>query len=309
MKGATILRILVLGAGAVGGYFGGRLVEKGEDVTFLVREARQKQLSEFGLVIKSVHGNASLQPKTILAGESLMPFDLILVATKSYHFTSAIETIKPYVGDQTLILPLLNGYQHLDQLKDIFGQEKVLGGLCFVESTLNKNGEVVQTSPTHQLSFGELAGGTSARVEAISEVFSGTKTVFHLSKNIEQDIWHKYLFITTLSGITTLMRSSIGPIREEGELFVEQLFEETAAIMRAAGAPIADGIVRKHMETVSKQSYAMKSSMLRDMEKSYPTEADHIQGYLLQLAEKHSIKAPLLSLVYSNLKVYEKNKG
>ncbi|RXI96536.1 ketopantoate reductase family protein [Anaerobacillus alkaliphilus] len=301
------MKILVLGAGAVGGYFGGRLVEKGEDVTFLVREARQKQLTEHGLVINSVHGDVKLQPKTILAGEAVIPFDLILFATKSYHFHNAIEAIKPYIGDQTLILPLLNGYQHFDQLKEMFGQEKILGGLCFVEATLNENGEVVQTSPTHQLSFGELKGGTSVRVEAIREVFSGTKTVFHLSENIVQDIWHKYLFITTLSGITTLMRSAIGPIREEGETFIEQLFEETATIMRAVGAPIADGIERKHMETVRKQSYTMKSSMLRDMEKSYPTEADHIQGYLLQLAEQHRVQAPLLTLVYRNLRVYEKN--
>jgi 2-dehydropantoate 2-reductase len=305
------LKILVLGAGAVGGYFGGRLIEKGEDVTFLVRERRQKQLLEHGLVINSIHGNLQLRPKTIVTGDVTDPYDIILLATKAYHLKSAIDAIKPYVGDTTSIIPLLNGYNHFDVLKEEFGSEKIIGGLCFIEATLNERGDVLQTSQTHQLLFGELAGGTSARVAAINEVFSNTKAVFELRDTIFQDIWHKYLFITTLSGITTLMRSAIGPIRKvaNGENLIEQLSNETATIMRAAGAPIADNIVALQMEVMKKQANTMKSSMLRDIEKCSPIEADHIQGHLLQLAEKHKIHAPLLTIVYHNLKVYELNLG
>ncbi|MFN7249678.1 MAG: ketopantoate reductase family protein [Anaerobacillus sp.] len=305
------MRILVLGAGAVGGYFGGRLIEKGEDVTFLVRERRQKQLSEHGLVINSLHGNLQLKPKTIVGGDPIEPYDIILFATKAYHLKSGIEAIKPYVGDKTSIIPLLNGYNHFDVLKEAFGAEKIVGGLCFIEATLNERGDIVQTSQAHQLFFGELTGGTSTRVAAINEVLSNTKAVFELRDFIFQDIWHKYLFITTLSGITTLMRSAIGPIRKitNGENLIEQLLNETASIMRASGVPIATNIEAMQMEIIKKQAETMKSSMLRDIEKSYPIEADHIQGYLLQLAEKHSVHAPLLTLVYHNLKVYESNLG
>ncbi|MCT8138558.1 2-dehydropantoate 2-reductase [Anaerobacillus sp. CMMVII] len=303
------MRILVLGAGAVGGYFGGRLVEKGEDVTFLVRERRQKQLTEHGLAIDSLHGDYFFQPKTILAGEKVEPYDLILFATKSYHVQSAMDSIKPYIGEKTVILPLLNGFKHFDLLKETFGAEKILGGLCFVESTLNDRGEVIQTSQIHQLSFGEFNGGTSARVEAIEEAFSNTKATFKLSENILQDIWHKYLFITTLSGSTTLMRSAIGPIRQapHGKEILAQLINETASIIRASGAQIAEDIERKQLETIMKQAETLKASMLRDIEKSAPIEVDHIQGYLLQLADQHNIQAPLLTLIYHNLKVYELN--
>lgn len=304
------MRILVLGAGAVGGYFGGRLLEKGEDVTFLVREKRQKELKERGLIIQSIHGDVTLQPKTILSEENVEPYDLIIFATKAYHLHTAIEAIKPYVGEASLILPLLNGYEHFDVLREAFGDERVLGGLCFIEATLNEKGDVIQTSPIHQLAFGDLSGGLSPRMEILNEVLSNTKATFRLSENILQDIWHKYLFITTLSGITTLMRSPIGPIRDTagGIDFIEQLLKETSSIINAENSFMAKDIIEKHLETIKKQAPTMKASMLRDMEKSAPTEADHLQGYLLQLAKAHNIQVPLLQLVYHNLKVYELNK-
>ena len=301
------MKILVLGAGAVGGYFGGRLVEKGEDVTFLVREQRQKQLLEHGLFINSIHGNIQLKPKTIVTNEDVELYDVIIFATKAYHLEAGIEAIKPYVGEKTMIIPLLNGIKHLEVLQNAFGVEKVLGGLCFIEATLNEQGDVIQTSDTHQLLFGELSGGTNSRIEAISKVFSNTKAALHPSVHILQDIWQKYLLITTLSGTTTLMRSAIGPIRDTCEEIIYQLLNETAAIMKAAGAPIAEDVVEKRMDVIRNQSFTLKSSMLRDMEKSSPIEADHIQGYLLDLAAQNNVDAPLLKLIYHNLKVYEKN--
>ncbi|HWO98894.1 MAG TPA: 2-dehydropantoate 2-reductase [Bacillus sp. (in: firmicutes)] len=301
------MRILVLGAGGVGGYFGGRLLEKGEDVTFLVREKRREQLKETGLVINSVHGDVTLQPKMIVTGETAEPFDLILVSTKAYHLQSAIDDLAPYVGEKTAILPLLNGMKHVGVLQERFGEEKVLGGLCFIETTLNEKGEVVQTSPIHEVVFGEFSGEQTTRITYINNAFQQTKASFRLSGQILQDMWQKYLFITTLSGVTTLMRAPIGPIREveNGRTFIETLCQEAAAIMRAEQAPLHEQIVQKHMNTMEKMTYGMKSSMQRDMEKGYQVEADHLQGYLLSLARKHGIHAPLLEVVYQNLKIYE----
>ncbi|MGR5961936.1 2-dehydropantoate 2-reductase [Bacillus paranthracis] len=301
------MRILVLGAGGVGGFFGGRLVEKGEDVTFLVRSKRKKQLEERGLVIRSVNGDFSFQPKLITKEDQTAPFDVILFSTKSYHLNEAIQNLKPFVGESTVIIPLLNGIAHVSLLQKEFGEEKVIGGLCFIETTLNNQGEIVQTSAANRLMFGEMKSQDSERIKHISKAFAGTKSSFILSENITQDMWHKYLFITVMSGVTTLMRAPIGPIRESegGRDFIQNLFEECMEIMRCVGAPIKDNIVQEHMKIIDKISYNMKSSMRRDMEKGSSIEAKHLQGYLLDVAEQFSIEAPLLGAVYQNLKVYE----
>lgn len=301
------MRILVLGAGGVGGFFGGRLVEKGEDVTFLVRSKRKKQLEERGLVIRSVNGDFSFQPKLITKEDRTAPFDVILFSTKAYHLNEAIQDLKPFVGESTVIIPLLNGIAHVSLLQKEFGEEKVIGGLCFIETTLNNQGEIVQTSAANRLMFGEMKSQDSERIKHISKAFAGTKSSFVLSENITQDMWHKYLFITVMSGVTTLMRAPIGPIRESegGRDFIQNLFEECMEIMRCVGAPIKDNIVQEHMKIIDKISYNMKSSMQRDMEKGSSIEAKHLQGYLLDVAEQFSIEAPLLGAVYQNLKVYE----
>ncbi|HFK1451272.1 MULTISPECIES: 2-dehydropantoate 2-reductase [Bacillus cereus group] len=301
------MRILVLGAGGVGGFFGGRLVEKGEEVTFLVRSKRKKQLEERGLVIRSVNGDFSFQPKLITKEDRTAPFDVILFSTKAYHLNEAIQDLKPFVGENTVIIPLLNGIAHVSLLQKEFGEEKVIGGLCFIETTLNDQGEIVQTSTANRLVFGEMKSQDSERIKHISKAFAGTKSSFILSENIMQDMWQKYLFITVMSGVTTLMRAPIGPIRESegGRDFIQNLFEECMQIMRCIGAPIKDNIVQEHMKTIDKISYNMKSSMQRDMEKGSSIEAKHLQGYLLDVAEQFSIEAPLLGAVYQNLKVYE----
>ncbi|PYZ94050.1 2-dehydropantoate 2-reductase [Salipaludibacillus keqinensis] len=304
------MRMLVLGAGATGGYFGGRLLEKGEDVTFLVREKREQQLKKRGLIIKSVHGDVTLNPKTLRAGRGEDdPFDVVFIATKSYHLTEAMETVLPYVRDYTLVIPILNGMEHIEQLYSYFSKEQVIGGLCFIESTLNEHGDIIQTSPTHELVYGEWAGKDTNRMNQLKECLSGTKATFRLSGQIQQDMWHKYLFITTLSGITSLMRSSIGPIRDtlEGRTYIQQLFEEVRLTMVQAGAPIGAGIVEKQMELIERSDFQMKSSMLRDIEKGDRIEVDHLQGYLIRLAEKSGVETPLLKLIYHHLKVYEKN--
>ncbi|MDH7998709.1 MULTISPECIES: 2-dehydropantoate 2-reductase [Bacillus cereus group] len=301
------MRILVLGAGGVGGFFGGRLVEKGEEVTFLVRSKRKKQLEERGLVIRSINGDFSFQPKLITKEDQTAPFDVILFSTKAYHLNEAIQDLKPFVGESTVIIPLLNGIAHVSLLQKEFGEEKVIGGLCFIETTLNDQGEIVQTSAANRLVFGEMKSQDSERIKHISKAFAGTKSSFILSENITQDMWHKYLFITVMSGVTTLMRAPIGPIRESegGRDFIQNLFEECMEIMRCVGAPIKDNIVQEHMKIIDKISYNMKSSMQRDMEKGSSIEAKHLQGYLLDVAEQFSIEAPLLGVVYQNLKVYE----
>ncbi|MGD6830572.1 ketopantoate reductase family protein [Sutcliffiella halmapala] len=301
------MKILVVGAGAVGGYFGGRLLEKGEDVTFLVREKRKKQLEATGLVIKSVHGDAALQPSLITSGQQVEAYDVILLSMKAYHLEGAIADFVPYVGPKTMIVPLLNGISHVDKLVTAFDEKNVLGGLCFVESTLNSEGSIVQTSGIHDLVFGERSGRRSERVLKLAEVFDGTKSNFVLSENINRDMWHKYLFISTLAGVTTLFRSPIGPIREDslGAATIKDTLHEVAAVMRSVDAPIAENIVELNWDKLHSIEAGMKSSMQRDMEKGLSVEADHFFGYLLGIAADKGISVPTLEKIYANLRIYE----
>jgi 2-dehydropantoate 2-reductase len=304
------MRILTVGAGAIGGYFGGRLLEKSEDVTFLVREKRKRQLEQDGLMAESIHGDMKItEPKTILSGEKAEEFDVILLSTKAYHLQGAIEDIRTYVSEKTVILPLLNGIAHMDALTAAFGEEKVLGGLCFIETTLDENGKVIQTSPIHDFVFGERSGEKTERILKLQQAFSGTKANFRLSDHIEQEMWHKYLFISTLSGVTSLFRSPIGPIREQeyGLATAKEVLKEASAIMRNIGAPLADGIEAAQVQKINEIGYSMKSSLQRDMEKQQPIEADHFFGYLLQQAKVQGLEVPVLAAIYANLKVYEKN--
>jgi 2-dehydropantoate 2-reductase len=305
------MRILVVGAGAVGGYFGGRLLEKGVDVTFLVRERRKKQLQENGLVIHSVHGDAVLFPKLLVTGEQAEPFDVVIFSNKAYHLPGAIRDAKPYVGEATLILPLLNGMAHMDMLWEEFGKDNVLGGLCFIETTLNERGEIVQTSASHDVRFGEWSGERTERVLALEQLFSGCNARFRLSEHIVKDMWNKYLFIATMSGVTTLFRAPIGPIRsgEYGQEIVGGLLKEIATVMQAHGAPLTEEMIDRQLVQLNKIEAAMKSSMQRDMEKGQLIEADHLQGYLLSLAKQYEIETPLLKVVYHNLKIYEANRS
>jgi 2-dehydropantoate 2-reductase len=302
------MKILIVGAGAIGGYFGGRLLEKGADVTFFVRDNRQKQLKKDGLVVSSIHGDLHFpDPQTIVSGSHLVPYDVILVSTKSYHLDGAIESIRPFVGDRTMILPLLNGIAHLDALTEAFGPEKVIGGLCFIETTLDESGKVIQTSPIQDLVFGELNGKRSERILKLQAAFDDTKANFRLSEKIEQEMWQKYLFITSLSGITSLFRSPIGPIRDQtqGAETIKRLLHETVEIMTAIGAPLSEGAKDATWNRLNEIGHGMKSSLQRDMEKSLPTEGDHLFGYLLKKAAELGIDAPTLSAVYANVDIYD----
>ena len=304
-----VMRILVVGAGALGGYFGGRLLEKGEDVTFLVREKRKAQLEADGLVVESVNGNMKMNVKTLLSGEQSDLFDVIILSTKAYHLEGAIESIRPYVSEQTMILPLLNGIEHISTLIDSFGEKHVIGGMCAIEATLDQTGKIIQDSVLHEFVYGERNGEKTERILKLQEAFSGTKADFRLSENIEQDMWHKYLFISTVAGVTSLFRSPMGPIREQkyGKQVIQSILTEAVSIMRAIKAPILDNVEDLQKERLNKLGYKMKASLLKDMEKQLPIEADHFFGYLLEQAETSGVEAKTIEPVYANLKLYETN--
>ncbi len=207
------MRILVVGAGAIGGYFGGRMLEAGRDVTFLVRPRRAAELASAGLVIKSPNGDATLKnPPTVQADKLAEKFDVVLLSCKAFDLDDAIKSFAPAVGPQTSIIPLLNGMRHLDVLDRKFGRERVLGGLCAIAATLNEAREVVQLAPMQSLNFGERDGKLSDRVRAIAEVMASGITGSVASENIVQEMWEKWVFLASFAASTCLMRGPVGSI-------------------------------------------------------------------------------------------------
>src|SRR5882757_4292421 len=205
------MRVLVVGAGAIGGYFGGRMLQAGRDVTFLVRPRRAAELAEAGLVIKSPSGDVTLKdPPTVQAEKLSEKFDVVLLSCKAFDIEDAIKSFASGVGPTTAIIPLLNGMLHLDLLDQRFGPERVLGGLCSIAATLNEAREVVQLGPMQSLNFGERNGAMSDRVRAIAEVFSSGNFGSVASEHIMQDMWEKWVFLASLAASTCLMRTSVG---------------------------------------------------------------------------------------------------
>ncbi|MDW2885183.1 ketopantoate reductase family protein [Exiguobacterium artemiae] len=300
------MKILVVGAGAVGGYFGARLAEKGEDVTFLVRERRLQELKTSGLEINSLHGDIHLTPRLIEAGAD-ETFDVIILSTKAYHLEQVLHDIAPFVSEHTYILPLLNGMAHLKQLVDRFGEQRVLGGLCFIESTLDAQGRILQTSPSHHLLFGPLPGTRTDRLEELKLHLTGTAAPINYSDTITRDMWNKYLFITTFSGVTSLFRSSIGLIRsqEEGTAMIHRLATEAKAAMERQGAVFSEEIEQIQQKQIAQMADTMKSSLLRDMEKGSEVESAHLFGTLLS---KDDTTQVVLPAIYANLEIYRTSR-
>ncbi|RJS57920.1 2-dehydropantoate 2-reductase [Bacillus subtilis] len=303
------MKFLVVGAGGVGGYIGGRLAEQGNDVTFLVRQKRAEQLKETGLVIHSEKGDVSFQPALITAGDTGR-FDVVIIASKAYSLGQVIDDVKSFIDQESVIVPFLNGYRHYEQLFTVLSKEQVLGGLCFIESALDNKGEIHHTSASHRFVFGEWNGGRTERITALEEAFSGVKADVIISGHIEKDIWKKYLFIAAQAGITTLFQRPLGPILETegGRHTAQTLIAEIGAILRKEGVPADPDLEEESFRTMTSMSYHMKSSMLRDMENGQTTEGDHLHGFLLGKAKRLSLAAPILETVYANLQMYEAEK-
>jgi len=301
------MRILVVGAGAIGGYFGGRLRQAGRDATFLVRPRRAAQLATAGLIIKSPLGDVNLPAPATVTAESLRErFDLILLSCKAYDLAAAADSFAPAVGANTAILPLLNGMAHIDVLSKRFGAGAVLGGQCVISVTLDADGRVLHLNDTHLLSFGELNGAKSPRAVAIAAAMAGARFESRLSAAILQEMWEKWVLIATMAGITCLMRAAVGDIVAAGggDLALA-LLDECAAIAAAYGFAPRQDIALRNRAMLTAPGSTFAASMLRDIERGASIEGDHIVGDLVRRGEAKGIDLPLLRIAYAHLKSYE----
>src|SRR3989440_3068667 len=262
------MRILVVGAGAIGGYFGGRLLQPGNDVTFLVRPKRASELASAGLVIKSPAGDVTLEsPPTVQADKLAEKFDVVLLSCKAFDLEDAIMSFAPAVGPETAIIPLLNGMLHLNVLDEKFGADHVLGGLCAIAVTLNEAREVVQLAPMQSLNFGERDGAMSERVRAIAKVFESGKFGTVASEHIMQDMWEKWVFLASLAASTCLMRTSVGNILAApgGKDFLLGMLDECSAIAAAEGFAPAGAFFQRTRGNLTAEGSPMTASMFRDI--------------------------------------------
>jgi 2-dehydropantoate 2-reductase len=307
------MRVLVLGAGAVGGYFGGRLAQAGaaEEVAFLVRPGRKAQLERDGLVIESPSAGDWRGPVRALLAEEVRPgWNVVLLACKAYDLEAAIEAIRPAVDGRTAVLPLLNGISHIDALEAAFGPGRALGGLAWIGATLAPDGAVRQLTPNVSVAFGELDGRMSERILALQAAFAPTPVKAEATPDIRRRMWEKLAFLAAFAAATVLMRANLGEIHRApgGGAWLERLLARNVAIAAAHGHPVRpETMEREFLPFLRGElgSTGATASMLRDLEAGGRIEADHVLGFMLEAARRAGVPDELHEAAYLHTKAYE----
>ena len=301
------MRILIVGAGAVGGYFGGRLAQAGRDVTFLVRPSRAKQLSRDGLRIISPHGDVILTPKLVSADKIDTPYDLVFLSVKAYALEAAMNDFAAAVGPETMIFPALNGMRHIDLLTKRFGEHAVIGGVCLVAAQIDDQGRVVQLADFQQLVYGERNGETTPRLKTLDATLQGAGFDARLSPDITQAMWEKWIQLASLGAITCLMRGTIGEIVAVpgGAELSLKVVDESVAVATACGHKPSENLLSRHRAAITEPGSPLTSSMYRDLRKGAPVEVDHILGDFIEHGGPHGVATPLLKAAFVNLRVYQ----
>ena len=302
-------RILVLGAGGVGGYFGARLTEGGADTTFLLRGKRREQVAANGIKIHSdFFDDASVQVNTIATDEIDQPFDLIILTCKAYQLDAAMDAIAPAVGDDTAILPLLNGMKQIDVLQSRFGVGKVLGGTTYIGAKVDaETGDIVHFGDFHRIAYGEVDGSRSARVEAFAALNDSVKFDIDLQDDILQTMWDKFAMLCAMSSVNTLARATVGEILDtpSGHEFLTAALEECRDTAAALGHTVSPKTIATYEKMFSTQGSKFASSMLRDVQAGNSTEGDHIIGDLVNRAQAKGLHTPILLAARAGLAVHE----
>ena len=301
------MRILMVGAGATGGYYGGRMAEAGRDVTFLVRGTRLRQLQECGLEIVSPQGDATVHPKLVTADAlaSSGPFDVVILSTKAYALDAAMVDFAPAVGPATVVLPLLNGLRHIDVLQARFGRERVMGGSVRIVADMDAEGRIHQMTELDEFIFGELGGGITERAERLRELFAVPGYTLTLADTMLAALWRKWWILTTMGAVCVVSGGTVGEMVAvpHGAEIARAVLQEAISIADANGFPADPDFAAAQERRMTDPASSLTSSMYRDMLKGAPVEADHILGDFIARAK--GVSVPLLTGAYVRLKVYE----
>src|SRR5688572_25909734 len=305
------MKLLVLGAGGIGGYFGGRLVEAGADVTFLVRPTRREQLQRDGLRVRSELGDIQRDVKTVDASALAADYDLVLLTCKAYDLESAMDAIAPAMQAGAAVVPMLNGMAHFARLDERFGRQAVMGGTCAINVTLQKDGVIRHAGPLQRLVIGERDRTISARARAFADLLAATRIDWELADDIEQSLWEKIVFLSALAATTCLFRANVREIiaAPGGLETIEQALAVNAEIARREGHPPRPAAIAFARSGLVNPASLWSASMLRDMEAGGSVESDHIVGWMLTRARAHGLNDTVLSLALTHLKAYEARRA
>lgn len=305
------MKFLVLGAGSVGGYFGGRLAASGADVAFLVRERRREQLKRGGLIIESALGNLTTPVKTVAANELMPGYDFVVLTCKAYDLEASMDAIAPAMDGKCALLPLLNGMEHLEKLDARFGHQNILGGSCHIAAMLKSDGVIKHLNDIHRITFGERDKSVTPRIQAIEDAFTRSGVAAKLSSDIMLEMWEKIAFLSTLAGMTCLMRANVGEIvrTPDGAELMQRYFLACVQIATKCGHPPRMHVVENLNRVITERDSVLTASMLRDLEGGGQVEADHLVGYMLRKARELYIDDSLLSIAYTHLKAYEQRRA
>jgi len=304
------LKILILGAGGIGGYFGGRLAQAGADVTFLVRPRRREQLERDGLVVASPKGDFTLPVRAIEAVHAGPGYDYVLFTCKAYDLDSAMEAIAPAVDARAAVVPMLNGLAHMERLDKRFGAGRVMGGTAHINVMLRTDGTIWHGDPLQAMWFGERDRARSPRALALDEVAKRAGIDGALSEDIERDMWEKIVFLCALASTTCLFRGNVREIMASPggrETMVRALTANNAIAVAEGHAPRPAAIERATLRLTDPEGL-WSASMLRDLEGGGQVEADHIVGWMLDRARRHGIDDAVLAMAYTHLKAYERRR-
>lgn len=312
MGGDIFMNILVIGAGALGAYFGGRMLEAGQNVSFFVREKRAAQLKKEGLKINSPEGNFDCSEVSIYTSpEELRNIDLVILAVKGYHIDQVIPQVQSIVKQtEAFVLPLLNGMEHIDKLQQAIGKEKVIGGFASIIATLNEQGHVEHTSGRSTFKFGILHKQQTEICEQLEMLQSQVNMNLVREESILKHMWKKYIFITAFSGITSAMQLPSGYIASSEATFAsaKNVIREMTILAGQEGILLTDQEVESVTNTLIGFKKEATSSMHQDMRKGLPIEVEHLHGGALRLAAKYQVNVPVIETIYGILKPYENGK-
>lgn len=298
------MKILILGAGGIGGYFGARLLQAGADVTFLVREKRKQLIDSAGLRIETPRGGFTVQPPTVTAATARPDYDLIMLAPKSYDLADALASVAPAQG-RAVFLPFLNGIDHLATLDATFGRPRVMGGVAHIAATITDSGAVRQLSDLHRLTVGPRDAAHQALAHAFADACREAEFDSQYSEDIEQVLWDKWVFLATLAGMTTVCQGSVGEIvaTPHGQALTVQMFQECCAVARASGHPIAAPAADQALGLLTQQGSTFTASMLRDLQAGQRTEHEHILGAMARRGRDAGLPMDLIRLAHTHMAV------
>ena len=306
------MRIAVMGSGGVGGYLGARLAATGQDVTFVARGAHLAAIKEGGLALRSGLGDVLIRPaQTSDDPATIGPVDLVIVAVKLYDTETAAAATKPLLGPHTGVVTLQNGVDSTGVLARLLGAAHVIGGVAHIASVIAEPGVILHTGTMASFAFGELDGVRSERVGALAAALQTAGVDHRISGDIQRDIWDKMAFLATFAGLTALMRLPIGPIREDPvtRAMLRAGLGEAYAVARAAGIALPDDFVERTLARCDGLPYAMKSSMLQDLERGRRLELPWLSGAIVRLGQEHGVLTPTHAFITTALKLHADGQG